>query len=93
MDARKAFLCCLPHILPPPEEDEEDDDDAIDAWDRGLLTGGGGGGGSRGLGLEPAGWRLARPTRVSYIDSRVGTRSSAVVVPKKSSQVRELSES
>lgn len=77
------FVEVLGWSLPEDEEDEEEL--AMEAWERGRLTGGGGGGsGGLASGAKCCGGPASgatRPTSVSYIDRRVGTRSSAVVVP------------
>lgn len=59
----------------------------MELTDNGLVTVGAGGGGGRVVGRLYGGGgggccgAVVRPTRASYIPSRVGTRSSAVVVP------------
>lgn len=58
-----------------PEEEDEDDEDAMDTTDNGL-----GGGGAVDDGGCSSG--RTRPTKASYIPNKVGTRSSAVVVPE-----------
>lgn len=73
-----------------PDDEEDEEDEAMDVTESGLVTvaaGGGGGGGALGLGgSTELTASLVWPTRVSYILNRVGTKSSAVVVPGKNNK-------